>query len=132
MTKADSKNRGVAGKALDDRWHETCLLGAPGSRREKNGLWLQRLNLLKTQLVVARDFASLSEDTKDLIQIEDKRIVVIDEENHDFFFLRVRSLGAEVSVCDESLRIQPAAQSLRRCQRRRAEERDLKSSREIE
>src|SRR3984885_13264866 len=85
MAEADAENGNFSGETLDERHTDTSFLGSTGTGRDKNTFGTQGGDFVQRDLVVAANFELLTHLAKILGEVVGERIVVIEEEDHDFF-----------------------------------------------
>src|SRR5690606_30940589 len=72
-----------AGKCIDSRHRNPCLIGRAGTGRNDNSLRFERRNITDGNLVVTDNFNLCLELAKILHQDVSERIIVVDHQNHD-------------------------------------------------
>ena len=89
VAEADAEQRHPGrGGGADQRQADAGLVRRAGAGREQDGLRLHRQGLLARQRVVAPDFNLHSKVAQEVVEIEGKTVVVVDQQDHG---LRVSS-----------------------------------------
>jgi hypothetical protein len=82
VTEADAEDRNPAGETFDQRLGNTGLRRRARTRRDHDLLRRQRLDLVGRDLVVANDVHIRAEFRQILYNVESKRVVVVDHQQH--------------------------------------------------
>src|SRR5437016_2641750 len=84
MAKTNSQDWYFAGELADDVNANAGILRLAGAGRDHDALRLFRGDLIERDLVVAADFELFAQLAEELRQVIGKRIVVVDQQDHDY------------------------------------------------
>ena len=85
MAEANAENGNFSGETLDERDADTGFLGSAGAGRYKDTFGAQGGDLVESDLVVAADIELLAHLAEILGEVVGEGVVVVEEEDHDFF-----------------------------------------------